>query len=458
VAMRVLLPSSRLQNWKHRGAFIADFSELDNLQHYYRVLEQLQKDKEHIVAVINKAIAEKYQRAVTVCLYDVTTYAFESRIESEIRDFGMSKDHKVNEVQVVLGLVIDANGIPIDYELYRGDTNEFGTLCPTIKRITEKYKVQRIIVVADRGLNSGENLKQLQDIGCDFVIAQKVRSCDEETQQEILNDCWDETYMDFDEEGKTTGEIQFKAKTLEVKKPIREIKQSASGKNYPGKIIDWIDTRWIVTYSSKRAAKDNAELDRAIEKAQQCISQKNGKVSQKGWSSLIKRGASKGKAHLDQEKIAQKRRWAGYYAICTNMALKEKSSTEIVELYRQLWRIEDSFRITKTHLQARPVFVWNDKRIEGHFVVCYVALVLQRLMEYECHMKKTPMTTARILTALRTAMVVPHDIRHELFFTKFNVNEDFETLGRVFGLQTLSRYESKQALKKKLHLPRVTVQ
>jgi len=453
-AMRMLAPSSRLQAWNHRENYVVDFGALSEISHYYRVLEQLSRDKENIVKMLNYQVQDIYKREVTVCLYDVTTYAFESRTESELRGFGISKDHKVNEVQVVLGLVIDSEGIPIDYELFNGNQNEFATLIPTIRRVIDTYKVKRLVVVADRGLNSSENLWQLSELGCDFVIAQKIRNCSESLQQEILNEHWDMHCMELDSSGTPNGVIVYKAKTLEVPREIKETRISASGRRYPGKkTIGTLDTYWVVTHSASREKKDLADLDRAVEKAQKCLKE-GRKKSERGWSSLIQYPKGKGKAKLDIEKIDNKRRWAGYYAICTNMDIAKKNPKVVQEIYRQLWRIEDSFRITKTGLEARPIFVWNDDRINGHFVVCYMALVLERLLEYECRKNSYQVTTPALFEALRTAMVVPVKLREGTVYLKLNVNDVFERVSSILELGTLNKIESQTTLRTKLHLKR----
>ena len=168
---RLLQPTSKLRSFANRSGSIIDHAKVDHLEDLYKVLDLLQEDKATIVRHLNKEIQKKTKRKVTAAFYDVTTYSFESRCVSDYKDFGISKDHKVNEVQVVLGLVMDENGIPIDYELFNGNTNEFGTMVPLIEKIKKTYHLKQLIVVADRGLNSCQNLFDLKDIGCDFVIA-----------------------------------------------------------------------------------------------------------------------------------------------------------------------------------------------------------------------------------------------------------------------------------------------
>lgn len=191
----------------------------------------MKEDKESVVNHLNREIQKRIKRKITAAFYDVTTYSFESRNIANYKDFGQSKDPKVNEVQVVLGLVMDENGVPIDYELFNGSTNEFGTMVPLIKKIKTTYGIDQLIVVADRALNSSENLFALRQIGCDFVIAQKFKNASADEKKAILDqNNWQKSTCD------ENGEIPCHYKTIEVNKPLYETRTSPTTKlNYKTK-------------------------------------------------------------------------------------------------------------------------------------------------------------------------------------------------------------------------------
>lgn len=368
---RLLNPASKLKNFANRNHSIVDHTEIDRLEDLYKVLDVLQEDKRTIVRHLNKEIQKKTKKKVTAVFYDVTTYSFESRSISEYKDFGLSKDHKVNEVQVVLGLVMDENGIPIDYDLFSGNTNEFGTMIPQIKRIKSSCDLEQVIVVADRGLNSSKNLFDLKKLGCDFVIAQKFKTASAELKQQILDqDNWEETVCNED------GEVISQYKTLSVQQDFHEIKQSPRTlRNYKtSKVLDTMDLNWMVSYSAARAAKDKADRDRAIEKAKKAVAEPN-RLRNTGFKSLIKVPKGKGKPSIDWDKINEQAQWDGYYVVCTNLTISPQEATSI---YRKLWQIEDCFRVSKTHLEARPCFVWTDPHIYGHFLSCFISLVIEK--------------------------------------------------------------------------------
>lgn len=449
-ALRILLPSSKLRAYQHRNDYIVDFSEFDNLKTVYNVLNRLAQDKQAIVRSLNRQISKLTKRDLTLAFYDVTTYGFESQAQSELKDFGLSKANKVNEVQVVLGLVMDSNGIPVDYDLLPGNTSEFGTMIPIIERVKQTYNIDRLTVVADRGLNSSENLSKLKSMNCDFVIAQKIRNCSQEIQDEILDEAnWEQTV--FDEQ---TGEVFCRYKHLSVPRELRETKISPkTGKKYnTSKIIETMDVNWVVSYSPKRAHKDNADTDRLVSKAQKAIDNKLSLVSSRGYRALLKVPKTNENVQLDLAKIADRRKWAGYYAVCTNLPVDDHQ--KIMSMYRQLWQIEDCFRTSKTWLETRPCFVWTDEHIQGHFMSCYLALTIERLMKFLVRQAGLQISSEALLQTLRTASVTPvsNTSKSAVVYQKMDVDQYFDDVCEVFGLGRLHRYESRGGLLKALKL------
>ena len=449
-ALRILLPSSKLRAYQHRNDYIVDFSEFDNLKTVYNVLNRLAQDKQAIVRSLNRQISKLTKRDLTLAFYDVTTYGFESQAQSELKDFGLSKANKVNEVQVVLGLVMDSNGIPVDYDLLPGNTSEFGTMIPIIERVKQTYNIDRLTVVADRGLNSSENLSKLKSMNCDFVIAQKIRNCSQEIQDEILDEAnWEQTV--FDEQ---TGEVFCRYKHLSVPRELRETKISPkTGKKYnTSKIIETMDVNWVVSYSPKRAHKDNADTDRLVSKAQKAIDNKQSLVSSRGYRALLKVPKTNENVQLDLAKIADRRKWAGYYAVCTNLPVDDHQ--KIMSMYRQLWQIEECFRTSKTWLETRPCFVWTDEHIQGHFMSCYLALTIERLMKFLVRQAGLQISSEALLQTLRTASVTPvsNTSKSAVVYQKMDVDQYFDDVCEVFGLGRLHRYESRGGLLKALKL------
>lgn len=227
---------------------------------------------------------------------------------------------------------------------------------------------------------------------------------------------------------------------LAVKKTVNRNKETGK-----------LSVTWLVTYSEARAHKDLADLNRKIEKAQKALSSKQSLTSAEGYKGLIKVPKGQGKPELNLEKIRKERQWAGYYAICTN--LSDKKHDEIMKQYRQLWRIEDCFRTSKSYLEARPCFVWTDEHINGHFLSCYISLVIEKLAVHLLKQKLPEMTEERFLSAIRQAQVLPLNTDPlNPVYLKVDCNKDFDQICEAMGLGVLSRCESRAGLHKKLKI------
>lgn len=376
VFQRLLTPSSKKSAYDHRENYV-DFRNDLILEDYYRVLDIIYDEKEKLEKHLNSTLKKKFNRELNVVLYDVTTYYFESVKKDEIKGFGFSKDNKVNQVQVVMGLLIDNNGIPVGYELYPGNTSEFSTLYPVIKNLKEKYKLKKVIVAADRGLNSGKNLLLLKELGLDYVMAYKLKGAKKEIKEKLFEDGY-------------TIEKEFKYKLIEHVKEIR-----VDGK------VEKIQDNLLLGYSEKRAKKDKADRQRLLDKADKLLNKPSMMKQElkKGGKKFIKVTKGNLDIELDVKQIEEAEKMDGFFAI--EYSQKELTGREVREIYGSLWKIEDSFRVLKTNLEARPIFVWSEKRIRAHFLICYLALVIERYLEKLLKDNNVNLSTAKIQEAIR---------------------------------------------------------
>ncbi|WP_145453231.1 IS1634 family transposase, partial [Staphylococcus epidermidis] len=205
----------------------------------------LASQKDCLEEHLNKLVAKKFNRNLAVAFYDVTTYYFESVLADELKKFGFSKDNKVNQVQVVMGLLIDDQGIPVSYELFPGNTNDFKTLEPALTRLKEQYGIKKLIIVADRGLNSKKNLLFLKSLGFEYIMGYKIRSGSKKAKEMVL-----------DESGYTVTSPEFKWKKCGFQSHFR-----ADGKTHK------IDDHLLVTWSLKRQQKDRKDRERIVQKS-----------------------------------------------------------------------------------------------------------------------------------------------------------------------------------------------
>ena len=446
-ALRLLNPGSKLDNFLNKDATIIPFTSLQDLNVLYRALDKLSTDKAYLVKHLNRAVDKLTARKISAIFYDVTTYAFESRDSDALRNFGLSKDHKVNEVQTVMGLLMDDNGIPLDHELFPGNTSEFKTLLPIVKRMVDTYHLDTVTVVCDRGLNSNENLLALEQLNCKFVIAQKVRSCTQEQQQDILrDDNWEQSLIVKDE-------LIYKLKTKAMVKDVFASKISPrTGKRYPtSEKLGTLNVSWVITYSPKRARKDQSDILRAVTKAQKAIT--SGQANAKGgFRKYVKKPQALGAVTLDDAKVKADLKWAGFYAVCTNLNPDEPQ--QIMSIYRHLWQIEDCFRVSKTNLETRPCFVWTEEHIRGHFMSCYISLVMEKYLHYELNRKLgEKISASQIISELQDAQVCFDDIVPDFpVYRRAYTSTRFDRMLEAFDLKPIQEVEQKGTLRQKLKL------
>lgn len=342
---RLCAPSSKLATYNKRSKY-RDFEEVE-LQHMYRALDALSKQSDELKAhMYNK----QHLRGISdVVFFDVTTMYFESQKADLLRDFGYSKDCKFNEVQIVLCLIIDAEGKPLSYELFSGNTCEGKTLLPILDRLKQQFGINKLIIVADRGIGSEENLRHIKDAGYDYIIGAKLRVASKAVKEEALDD---------------NGFCELKCSDNDTRryKFINNNRQS-----------------WVVVHSSKRGEKDRRDRARLVEKAEEMLRNKSALNSRRGAKKFIKTPKGAGKeALLDLTKIQEDARFDGYYAISFSQA--NASAIDITSAYQGLWQIEESFRILKSFFEVRPMFHWTKRRIEGHIMLNFLLLAMEQFL------------------------------------------------------------------------------
>ncbi|UUD35727.1 IS1634 family transposase [Mycoplasmopsis caviae] len=424
--MRILNPCSKLRTYnEYENHFLQND---DTLKSHYRSLEILGKKRLDIIKHINNVLNKITNRKINRAFYDVTTVYFESFTADDLRLHGFSKDQKVNEVQVVLGLMTDANGLPISYKLFPGNTSDFKTFVPFIQEVKENLGIEDITIVADRGLNSGPNLLEIINSGYKFIMAQKIGDA-----KNKVNGILDlETYEKMGEEFFMKDEkmVKFVPDNDKIKQEI------------PGKLV--------LTYSEKRAKKDRYDRERLVEKAKKLI-----KNSQSIARSELQKGGKKyldydvNKITLKEQKIEDDAKWDGFYGIFTNNF--EMTNEEVLYTYRKLWQIEESFRILKTTFEVRPIYLWKKESIEGHFALCYLALAIHRLLEFSLESVIHPFkfTTDNIVRALRKLwLVVFKDANSSnKYFLRLKEPIIYKCLRQVLGIKRIPKWGNTKELK-----------
>lgn len=393
IVSRILAPSSRLNAWQNRNRHLFDFDGV-RLEDMYKCLDILACRRKKLIRFLNEAIGSLYKRNLTIALYDVTTFYFESFTEDKLRSRGMSKEHRTQETQVVLGLLTDADGVPLGYELFPGNTAEVKTLLKVVQEFREQYKLEKVTVIADAGLNQLINIDALEKAGFDYIVGYPpyVKLSLGEQKKLLSEEGWETRIANDDV-------WRFKSMDLEIDKTVRP-----TGSLTKKKIK--LNARCIATYSEQRYNHDIRELNLKWEKANNLVSKGTAAVSaagRSGYKSLIK--TTLDVVTTNVELYQKRKKWCGYTALLTN--LKEEEAEEVYGLLRQLWRIEENFRVMKTNLQARPVFVWTEDHIRGHFLLNYIGLVMHRLMQKRLREKGLSYSVGLTTEALSAIKICP---------------------------------------------------
>ena len=382
--------------------------EID-LNHLYRSLNLLSEHKESIEDYLFNKGRELFNMKVDVVFYDVTTFRFESVKKDTLRDFGFSKDNKAQEVQVVLGLLIDMEGRPIGYELFPGNTFEGKTLVASLDKLSGRFGIRNVIIVADKGLNSKLNLKRIKDRGYNYIVASRIKSMKKDSKVEILNEEGYRTLREEDNESKTNSFIEetFKYKVLDYVNAVRD----SDGKLYN------LKEKLLVTYSPSRAQKDREDRQRLIDKGVKFLDNP-GTISgslKRGGRKYLKE-TNKLNWELDRDAISKDEMFDGYYAI--EVSKTDMSVNDILDAHHTLWKIEESFRIMKSTMEVRPIFHWTEKRIKGHFVVCFLSFLLERTLELILKENNIKASPERIKEALNSLNITAFETEGKKFYLK----------------------------------------
>ena len=467
--LRILSPASKLRTSMRGIQDYLGFSSI-NVEHMYKALDVLASHKTEIVKYLNRQLDKRIaNRDTSVCLYDITTYAFESTNHDDLRDFGYSKDKKFNEVQVVMALAADRNGIPLDYSLYKGNQAEGATMVPFIHELEKKFNVHKFIVVADKGLNSKANIDSLVKLGHDYVLSSKVRGASEDIKSKVLDPDGRIPWVKTDADGVVINRGWFKEIELDcdISYPTPEYaferpssdesralkarlkhEKTKSGKTVRSKL----HKRYIITWSEARAAKDRKDRERLVKKARKLVETPSDIKAQfkRGGRSFLMLEVNTESASIDWELVANQELFDGIHVIETSLT---SPAQEVLDIYGNLWRIEDNFRNLKGTLDARPVFVRLPDHIRGHFLICYMALTVLRYLQHILDADDMHATSDQIVRALNTATVAVIKPNPQVeFYGISGIDPVMKDIFKVCGMDVPNTYETGVSLRKKLKI------
>ena len=430
IVNRIVSPNSHLKHYRSQTNWLGNSLAETNLKSLYRMLSFAARIRKPILRGLNKALNQAMPRDLSVVFYDVTNTWFETvwddehqwamevekqlsalpseaaleekrqlieKLErnrtSSLRMRGPSKECRKDPI-VSIAMVVDRDGIPIDFRVYPGNSSEKTTMKCSIDELAKTYKITNAVVVADNGLNTNANLSRLVKENQGFLLAHSLSKAKQSSVDEWLKD----TGWEWDKE---------KERKIKI---------------IPSSLVDedgvvQTDYRMVIGWSEKRYREDMFKIEMHEQGAREAVAH-HAKLplAAFGWKKYIETGKNKAQK-INEKKLAKDKKLAGYYAYLfkdsrefdkewVELPPKEKkelSGWEIIEQYKKQAQIEQCFRIMKTNFNLRPMYVYTDEHIEAQVLICVLALILLRILSKKLKLAGHPMTTEQILAALNTA-------------------------------------------------------
>ncbi len=462
---RILDPGSIKYTYEHKNQFFEPFDvSLDDL---YRSLKPMLDCKEDIFKTIWENTKDKYNRDASTSFYDCTNYYYEIEyddpdvvnaqgevIKKGLRKRGPEKNHRPDPI-VEMGLLLDKQGFPISYNIFPGNTRETETLLPEIKKIKNRHNIDKVIVVADRGLNCSDNMIKLAGINLDkenrdgYIYGQSIRGADQEFKDWVLSGNFKVDKI-TDEDG---NEIIFKHKSRIYPRKMyitRDDKGLTKSRNKRKQSIT-VDQKQMVYYSQKYADKQKRDRQMVIEKAKDLIKHPGNytKATSYGAAGYINNISFDEKTGivvdgseltLNLKKIDEDSKYDGYYSIVTSE--ENLSDLELRNIYKGLSKIEETFKITKSEFNARPINVRLEDHIDAHFLICFISLVIIRILQNNIDNKYS---IKNLLERMKNFKCT-HEAGNLYKFIGYK--PEIQYLNRKIGLEMDKKYDTRENIKK----------
>lgn len=443
---RILEPGSKRAAWLGRSKY---FDKMDfDLNAVYRSLSIIPKYRDDLLTHLHQQMVSQYDRDSTVLFYDVTNYYFEIDQEDSFRRKGVSKEHRPLPI-VQMGLFMDSAGFPVTYDLFPGNMNDCTTFSPMSQQVRKQLDVKHLIFVADKAMMSGTNIAEVITNHNGYVFSKSVRGASQQLKDTVRDP---EGYLRFDDSGKPISFLDTETAVSFMYKVLDEVKDTyVSGADGKRKKVKGVGHYQIIYWSAKYAQRARTDRAASVEKAIVASHSQSKAVidNNHGKNKYLKTQVFDPETHeriegyqaktvFDAQKLEEDESLDGFYVIETNvMGLrsyvderghetgelehdfhkpqrwlpdegmlqlnKVVTPLDIVEMYHGLWKIEQTFRITKSDLNARPVYVSREDRIQAHFLTCFISLLIMRILEQEAGHEYS---SEKIRNSLKKANVV----------------------------------------------------
>jgi transposase len=408
VLNRLSDPSSKRQLllWEQEIEGIPGF----DLHQYYRALDYAIEYKEGIEKGIFEQMRDLFHQSVDVVLFDTTSLVYygDSEKHEELLARGFSKAHRGDLKQIVVGVLMSKQGIPLGHEVFEGNKNDVTCFRQMLEKISSRFQIGQVIIVGDRGMISKENLEYLEKKGYSYILGYRMRTIPKRFRSRIFE------------------KASFrKLKNLELE---------FSEQTYEGQ-------RLVVCYSAERAEKDQKHRQDVLERIEKKIAQGNiqALIDNASYKRFLKIRGDKPK--LDPEKVSQDACYDGIFVLTTNTPL---SSVQVVQSYKDLWQVELAFRQLKSELEMGPIFHWKDRRIRAHILICFLAFVLRTALYKKLQEKNKEVSYTQTLQDLQALRSVELDVAGKKVKLRTELRAGAVQAFEAVGMRAPSRFLSSE--------------
>jgi transposase len=359
VLYRLVYPKSKLKTTEYLYRYEQKLYSEDVIYRFMDKLNNRYKDKVQEISI--KHTQKILDNTIQAVFYDVTTIYFEIEREDQLRIPGFSKDGKHSNPQILLGLLVSKNAYPLAYDIFEGNKFEGDTFIPILDKFREKFKQEKLTVIADAGLLSQKNIQDLINKKFEFIIGSRIKNEKESIKQEILN-------FNFKKENNV--------------------------------LLSKDNLNLIVTYSEKRAKKDSYNREKGLKKLEKLLKSKKltkSSINNRGYNKFLEMDGEIS-LKIDDDKIKIDEKWDGLKGYITNSSMNKE---EILENYKNLWQIEKAFRVAKSELKIRPIFHFKRERIEAHICLNFVAYKIYKELERILKLKKSTLSPEKVIQIIQ---------------------------------------------------------
>jgi transposase len=359
VLYRLVYPKSKLKTTEYLYRYEQKLYSEDVIYRFMDKLNNRYKDKVQEISI--KHTQKILDNTIQAVFYDVTTIYFEIEREDQLRIPGFSKDGKHSNPQILLGLLVSKNAYPLAYDIFEGNKFEGDTFIPILDKFREKFKLEKLTVIADAGLLSQKNIQDLINKKYEFIIGARIKNEKESIKQEILN-------FNFKKENNV--------------------------------LLSKDNLNLIVTYSEKRAKKDSYNREKGLKKLEKLLKSKKltkSSINNRGYNKFLEMDGEIS-LKIDDDKIKIDEKWDGLKGYITNSSMNKE---EILENYKNLWQIEKAFRVAKSELKIRPIFHFKRERIEAHICLNFVAYKIYKELERILKLKKSTLSPEKVIQIIQ---------------------------------------------------------